>query len=38
MKLRGVNAGYCRKPVISEVPTDVMVTLKAVLKEYGYLA
>ena len=38
LKLRGVDAGYCRKPVISELPADVMETLKAVLKEYGYLA
>lgn len=38
MKLRGVDAGYCRKPVLSELPADVMNTLKAVLKEYGYLA
>lgn len=38
MKLRGVDAGYCRKPVISELPADVMKNLKAVLKEYGYLA
>jgi 4-hydroxy-tetrahydrodipicolinate synthase len=38
LKLRGVDAGYCRKPVISELPADVMKSLKAVLKEYGYLA
>ena len=38
LKLRGVDAGYCRKPVMSELPADVMETLKAVLKEYGYLA
>lgn len=38
LKLRGVNAGYCRKPVISELPADVLDNLKAVLKEYGYLA
>lgn len=37
MKLRGVDAGFCRKPVISELPTDVLTTLKAVLKQYGYL-
>jgi 4-hydroxy-tetrahydrodipicolinate synthase len=37
MKLRGVDAGFCRKPVISELPSDVMATLKTVLKEYGYL-
>lgn len=38
LKLRGVDAGYCRKPVISELPADVMVALKTVLKEYGYLS
>lgn len=38
LKLRGVDAGFCRKPVISELPADVMATLKSVLKEYGYLA
>lgn len=37
MKLRGVDAGFCRKPVISELPDDVMQLLKNVLKEYGYL-
>jgi dihydrodipicolinate synthase/N-acetylneuraminate lyase len=38
MKLRGVDAGYCRKPVISELPVDVMKTLKAVLKDYGHIS
>lgn len=38
MKLRGVDAGYCRKPVISELPADVMKALKETLKAYGYLA
>jgi 4-hydroxy-tetrahydrodipicolinate synthase len=38
MKLRGVDAGFCRKPVISELPTDVMTALKATLKQYGYLS
>lgn len=38
LKLRGVDAGFCRKPVISELPADVMAMLKSVLKEYGYLA
>jgi 4-hydroxy-tetrahydrodipicolinate synthase len=38
LKLRGVDAGFCRKPVISELPADVKVSLKSVLKEYGYLA
>ncbi len=38
LKLRGVDAGFCRKPVISELPSDIMAKLKTVLKEYGYLA
>ncbi|MCC6494977.1 MAG: dihydrodipicolinate synthase family protein [Propionibacteriaceae bacterium] len=37
LKLRGVDAGVCRKPVISELPTEVKDHLKVVLKEYGYL-
>lgn len=37
LKLRGVDAGYSRKPVISELPIDVKEHLKAVLTEYGYL-
>lgn len=36
MKLRGVDAGYCRKP-IQELPDDVLALLKSILKEYGYL-
>lgn len=38
LKLRGVDAGFCRKPVISELPSDVMDNLRRVLKGYGYLA
>lgn len=38
MKLRGIDAGYCRKPAISELPKDVMDNLKRILKEYGYIA
>ena len=38
LKLRGVDAGYCRKPVLSELPDETMDRLKATLKEYGYLA
>ena len=38
LKLRGVDAGYCRKPVISELPEEDMIRLKNVLKHYGYLA
>lgn len=37
MKLRGVDAGYCRKPIL-DLPDDVMLLLKSILKEYGYLA
>jgi len=36
LKLRGVNAGVARKPVM-RLPDDVMVKLKKVLKEYGHL-
>lgn len=37
MKMRGVDAGYCRKP-IQELPSDVMLLLKSILREYGYIA
>ena len=37
MKLRGVDAGYCRKPVLSELPEETMTRLKEALKSYGYL-
>ena len=36
LKLRGVNAGVARKPVMG-VPDDVMVKLKRTLKEYGHI-
>jgi 4-hydroxy-tetrahydrodipicolinate synthase len=36
LKLRGVNAGVARKPVMS-LPDDVMAKLKKVLKEYGHI-
>jgi len=36
LKLRGINAGVARKPVLS-LPNDVMVRLKAVLKRYEYI-
>lgn len=36
LKLRGVNAGVARKPVMG-VPEDVMAKLKKVLKEYGHI-
>ena len=38
LKLRGVDAGYCRKPVISELPAEDMERLKKVLKHFGYIA
>ena len=37
LKLRGVDAGYCRKPVLSELPKETMDRLKATLKHYGYI-
>ncbi len=37
LKMRGIDAGYCRKPVISELPGDVLEKLKEVLRQYGYL-
>ena len=37
LKLRGVDAGYCRKPVLSELPEETMERLKDTLKFYGYL-
>lgn len=37
LKLRGVDAGFCRAPVISELPSDVEALLKSTLKEFGYL-
>lgn len=36
MKLRGVNAGVARKPVM-ELPSDSLALLKRVLKEYNYI-
>jgi len=36
LKLRGVNAGVARKPVMG-LPDDVMAKLKKVLKEYGHI-
>lgn len=38
LKLRGVDAGYCRRPVLSELPEEDMKRLKDTLKHYGYLA
>ena len=36
MKLRGIDAGVARKPVLG-VPDDVMQKLKKVLKDYGHI-
>ena len=38
LKLRGVDAGYCRKPVFSDLPEETIVRLKDTLKHFGYLA
>ena len=38
LKLRGVDAGYSRKPVLNELPEETMKRLKDTLKFYGYLA
>lgn len=37
LKMRGVNAGYCRKPVINDLPKEDMERLKAALKHYNYI-
>lgn len=37
LKLRGVDAGFCRKPVISDLPAETMDRVKATLKHYGYI-
>lgn len=37
LKLRGVDAGYCRKPVLSELPEETMARLKETLKYFEYL-
>ena len=37
LRLRGIDAGYCRKHVIDELPAEVEEKLKAVLKHFGYL-
>lgn len=36
LKLRGVNAGVARKPVLS-LPDDMHVRLRRILNEYGYI-
>ena len=37
LKLRGIDAGYCRKPVLSKLPKETMDRLKATLRNYGYI-
>lgn len=37
LKLRGIDAGYCRQPVLSELPEETMIRLKNTLKHYGYI-
>ena len=37
LKLRGVDAGYCRKPVTSELPAETVKRLKDTLKLYGHI-
>lgn len=38
LKLRGVDAGYCRKPVFSDLPEETVIRLKDTLRHFGYLA
>ena len=38
LKLRGVDAGVCRRPVISQLPEETVARLKKTLQHYGYLA
>ena len=37
LKLRGVNGGYSRKPVLSDLPDETIERLKSTLKHYGYI-
>lgn len=37
MKMRGVNAGYCRKPTLNELPAEDMERLTAALKHFGHI-
>ena len=37
LRLRGINAGYCRKPVIDELPKEDEERLKAVLRHFRYI-
>ena len=38
LKLRGIDAGYCRRPVTDGLPEETMLRLKDTLKHYGYLS
>ncbi len=37
LKLRGIDAGYCRKPVTPDLPIETENRLKNTLKHYGYI-
>lgn len=37
LKLRGVNGGFSRKPVLSDLPEETIERLKSTLKHYGYI-
>ncbi len=37
LKLRGIDAGFCRRPVISELPEEDLLRLKKVLQHYKYI-
>lgn len=37
LKMRGVNGGYSRKPVLSDLPQETIDRLKSTLKHYGYV-
>ncbi len=37
LKMRGIDAGYCRKPVLSELPEETVIRLKDTLRHYGYI-
>lgn len=38
LKMRGVDAGYCRLPVFSNLPEETVVRLKETLRHFGYIA
>jgi hypothetical protein len=37
LKMRGVDAGYCRLPVFSSLPEETIIRLKDTLRHFGYL-